>query len=78
MALFFNLSQTNIFECECAFYESVRKTIKQLRNSKGLPELQFCKTYMEDSNGILIMENLKQKGFQTTKKSIDGNTSISI
>ena len=53
------------FQRECFVYNDLMKKFQNIRKRVALPELKIPKVLLtNEDDGILIMENLKTKGFQ--------------
>ena len=69
--------QINGFQRECYAYNCLIKCFQQIRRENKLHELRVPKVLFSNENdGILIMENLKTKGFQLFDRINNGGMKI--
>ena len=69
----FYLLQSPIWRKEVVFYQKLMNDMQELRRSIGKDDLAFPKCfYASDDEGVIVLENLKIKGFRTIPKSTAG------
>ena len=65
--------QSPIWKKEVTFYDQLMKKMQAIRKSIGQNELPFPKCfYTSDESGVIVLENLKSRGFKTVPKSPEG------
>ena len=65
--------QSPIWKKEVTFYDQLMKKMQAIRKSIGQNELPFPKCfYASDESGVIVLENLKSRGFKTVPKSPEG------
>ena len=70
--LFFSLLQSHGFTRECVVYGKIIPEMEEMRKTFGLPSLGFPNCfYAQPEKQVIIMENLKAKGFAMLK--MEGN-----
>ena len=68
------LFQGPIWRKEVGFYDSLVEKMQEIRRSVGQEDLPFPKCfYASDKDGVIVLENLKTKGFKTVPKSAEGS-----
>ena len=73
ISFLFHLLQSPIWRKEVAFYQNLMIEMQELRRSIGKDDLAFPKCfYASDDEGVIVLENLKTKGFRTIPKSTAG------
>jgi len=62
-----------IWKKEVVFYDTLMTRMQAIRKSIGKKELPFPKCfYASDEEGVIVLENLKTRGFKTVPKSPEG------
>jgi len=62
-----------IWKNEVVFYDTLVNKFQEIRRSIGKEDLPFPKCfYASDEDGVIVLENLKPKGFKTVPKSAEG------
>ena len=65
IAVMIETFQINGFQRECYVYHTLMKSYQRIRRGKELQELKIPRVlFSNETDGVLIMENLKAKGFK--------------
>ena len=69
----FKTTFQNIYKREHLFYRTLAQDLQAIRVKANLPPLVIPKLYFEDeANGVIVLENMKKRGYQTPIKSARG------
>ena len=69
--------QINGFQRECYVYHTLMKSYQRIRREKELQELKIPRVlFSNETDGVLIMENLKAKGLSHKPLSLEATGKI--